>query len=222
MKILAFDTTLSACSIALMVDGTIIGNAEEHERARQVERLFPMIEALLAEASLSYADLDALAVTTGPGSFTGVRIGIAAAKGLRLVTGLPVIALSGLEVIARALSHDFPKNRLPYLIILDAYRHQVFAQSFASDMTPLMEPALLDYAAITDYAQEKSYLVAGNGSHLAAEYLPSCEIAGSGYHVPTASLLARDADELIALRPNGDDVAPLYIRAPDAKLPANS
>ena len=218
MNILAFDTTLSACSIAIMADGKIIASSTLHERARQVERLFPMIEELLAEAKLTYHDLNAFAVTTGPGSFTGVRIGIAAAKGLRLATKLPVIGVTGLEVIARGV----PQQHYPIGVILDARREQVFAQVFSADGTPLKEPVLLEYAAITDYLPHGKVLLAGNGKHLVAEYISDPLMAEARFDTPDADSLARVAASLLPVRPQGDDIAPLYIRLPDAKLPNNT
>lgn len=95
MKLLALDTTLGACSAAVACGspGTpdITGIYERRERAH-AEAIVPMIERALGDASLSYRDLDAIAVTTGPGSFTGVRVGIATARGLALATDLPLSA----------------------------------------------------------------------------------------------------------------------------------
>jgi tRNA threonylcarbamoyladenosine biosynthesis protein TsaB len=222
MKILAFDTTLSLCSIAITAGNTLLASLTEPERARQVERLFPMIEQALQQTGIGYGDLDALAVTTGPGSFTGVRIGIAAAKGLRLVTGLPLIGLSGFEVIAHALRQKRLGTKTEMLIVLDARRDQVFAQLFDSEAQPLREPAMLDYAAIGGYAGNAPLLVAGNGKYLVAEYLPGVELADACYDSPDAVTLAAAAYQVLTLRPQGGDVAPLYIRPPDAKLSAAS
>jgi tRNA threonylcarbamoyladenosine biosynthesis protein TsaB len=216
MNILAFDTTLSMCSIAVMAKGMVRAVRIETEPAKQVERLFPMIEEALAEAGIAYADLDALAVTTGPGSFTGVRIGIAAARGLRLATGLPVIGLSGFEVINRAISRTRHNSKL--LVVLDARRQQVFAQAFDSAGEVLAEPVMLAYAEIVAYAGDGALLLAGNGKHLVAPYLPHAVLASDEYDAPGAVTLAEAAAYYIKIRPQGDDLAPLYIRPPDAKI----
>lgn len=219
MKILAFDTTLSVCSLAVMENGQLLSFLIEHERARQVERLFPMIEEALKQAKLTYRDLDAMAVTTGPGSFTGVRIGIAAARGLRLATNLPVIGMSGFEAIAWSLARHEPINDKPILVVLDARRDQVFAQLFDSNVQPLAEAVMLDYAEITGYASSVPVILAGNGKHLVAGYLDHVIMAEDTFDTPDAISLAHAAQQLLKLRPQGDDLAPLYIRLPDAKLP---
>ena len=91
----------------------------------QAERLIPLAEQLLAEAGLTFADLDAIAVGTGPGNFTGVRIAVAAARGLALSLGIPAIGVTRLE----ALAHGLPR---PLWVVEDAKRGEVYAQRFDS------------------------------------------------------------------------------------------
>jgi len=219
MKILAFDTTISSCTIALIDGNNLVTSSAESERARQVERLFPMIAECLAKANWRYQDLDALAVTTGPGSFTGVRIGIAAAKGLRLVTKLPVIAVSNLELIAWYCHQTQSGNTHNILVVLDAKREQVFVQLFSGNAAPLAEPIMLYYKEVAAYAGEAPLLLAGDGKQLVADYLPNGVMIDDGEDRVNATMLAAAAAKFYAKRGDADSqLAPLYIRPPDAKL----
>jgi len=100
VRILAFDTALGACSAAVWADGLVLARAFEPRSRGHAEALLPMIEAVLAEAGLRLDALDRLAVTVGPGSFAGTRVGLAAARGLALATGLPLVGVTTLEAVA--------------------------------------------------------------------------------------------------------------------------
>jgi len=125
--ILAFDTSGPFCAAALRAGGRIVSQRNEPMPKGQAERLIPMLEEMLAEAGLGWPDLAALAVCTGPGNFTGVRIGVAAARGLALGLGVPAIGVTGLE----ALAHGAPR---PVLACLDARRGQLYAQLFGENL----------------------------------------------------------------------------------------
>jgi tRNA threonylcarbamoyladenosine biosynthesis protein TsaB len=102
--ILALDTALSACSVALVEDGqTLVSRVEPMARG-QAERLAPMVNEVMVEAGLSFKSLDRIAVTCGPGAFTGLRIGLAFARGLALALDKPCVGISTLEVLAAAAS----------------------------------------------------------------------------------------------------------------------
>ncbi|MGQ0676762.1 MAG: tRNA (adenosine(37)-N6)-threonylcarbamoyltransferase complex dimerization subunit type 1 TsaB, partial [Rhodospirillales bacterium] len=100
--ILAFDCAGAACSVVLWQKGRVLARRAQASRHGQAEILLPMIEAALAEAGLSYGALAAIATTQGPGSFTGLRAGLAAARGLKLATGLPAIGVSTFDAAAHA------------------------------------------------------------------------------------------------------------------------
>ncbi|NHB76258.1 tRNA (adenosine(37)-N6)-threonylcarbamoyltransferase complex dimerization subunit type 1 TsaB [Rhodobacter calidifons] len=122
LPILAFDTSAAHCAAALLLQGRVIQRLEPMERG-QAERLMPMLEEVLAEGGIGWRDLRALAVGTGPGNFTGVRIAVAAARGLALGLGIPAVGVSRLE----ALAHGLPR---PLVVIEDARRGQVYVQLF--------------------------------------------------------------------------------------------
>jgi tRNA threonylcarbamoyl adenosine modification protein YeaZ len=123
--VLAFDTSGAWCAAALLVHDRVIQRREPMEKG-QAERLVPLLEELLAEAGVGWADLGALAVGTGPGNFTGVRISVAAARGLALGLGIPAVGVTRLE----ALAYGLPR---PLAVIEDAKRGQVYVQLFTPE-----------------------------------------------------------------------------------------
>lgn len=218
MNLLALDTTLGACSAAVAKNDKdapeIFGVFELRERAH-AETIMGQVTRALKDAGLSFDDLDALAVTTGPGSFTGVRVGIAAARGLSLATGLPVIGVSSLDVMARMALDDLksPPERLA--VAVDARRGEVYLGLYDASAKPLSPPqALVPCDAAALLKNQKIPVVAGSGAGLIASdteqelesVLPDLQ--------PDAATLARMA---LALEPGNEPVRPLYLRPPDAK-----
>lgn len=121
--LLAFDTSAAHCAAALLCGDRIAAARLEPMEKGQAERLIPMLEELLASAGLAWPDLDALAVGTGPGNFTGVRIAVAAARGLALSLGIPAIGVTTLE----ARAYGLPR---PLTVVEDARRGEVYFQEF--------------------------------------------------------------------------------------------
>lgn len=123
--ILAFDTSAAHCAAALLSGDRLWLKTEAMEKG-QAERLMPLIAELLAEAGMALADVGAVAVGTGPGNFTGVRISVAAARGLALGLGVPAIGVTRLEAAAFGLPR-------PVTVIEDARRGEVYVQRFGVD-----------------------------------------------------------------------------------------
>lgn len=123
--ILAFDTSAAHCAAALLCKGRIFQRIEDMDKG-QAERLLPMLEELLAEAGVGWHDLTRIAVGTGPGNFTGVRISVAAARGLALGLGIPALGVTRLE----ALAHGLPR---PITVIEDARRDEAYVQTFTAE-----------------------------------------------------------------------------------------
>lgn len=171
------------------------------------EALAPMVEAVMAEAGIAFSALTRIAVTTGPGTFTGLRIALSFARGLGLALKTPVIGFSSLEAMAlRAAAHN-PKN-LPILAIIDARREEAYAQHFDAGGNPAGSPAILPIVQIKLAASPLRLI--GSGAHLLAR--PGDEIAPEPY--PDVRLLALAA----ANRPDpGHPPHPLYLRPSDAK-----
>jgi len=217
MNILAFDTALSAGSVALVSNGAVLATCDEPNAKSLAERLVPMVDKVLAEAGKAYTDLDRIAVTVGPGTFTGMRIGVATARAMSLAADVPLVGASTLEVMARQVANDHP-SATDIHICFDARRKEVYCQSFRplgeSDVAPLSEPVACSYEVASGLLSGTSGVAAGNGVGLVET--PATIQVLEGYTRLDACVLAGMA----AARPMPDSVPePLYLRAPDAKLP---
>jgi tRNA threonylcarbamoyladenosine biosynthesis protein TsaB len=220
MDVLAFDTCMAACSVALLRSGKDDGLYRRFARQERghSEALFPMIAAVMDEAGMAFADLGTIAVTRGPGSFTGVRAGIAAARGLALATGAAIVTATSLEVMALGCLDQLGPQACAagFLIAHDARRGELYVQSFDADARAISEPVLATPEEAALLAVPCG-LAAGSGAALVA-----AEAQRTGLTVravlpdlmPDAIHLAR-----LALRrePEQSPVSPLYLRAPDAK-----
>lgn len=192
--VLGFDTSAAHCAAALLLpDGRVLNRLEAMEKG-QAERLIPLLEELLAEGGIGWSDLVAIGVGTGPGNFTGVRLSVAAARGLALGLGIPAVGVTRLE----ALAHGLPR---PLLVAEDARRDEAYAQIFHPDCA---EPArLLPVAALPQMAQ-------GTGSALNGGLSPA---------LPLAEAVARIAQE--RAKDDPPRPAPFYLRGADAAPPAD-
>lgn len=217
--ILAIDTASRALSIALG-DGRGVSFAAHQLRSRgQAENLMPMIERGFRATGCNAADLTGLAVTVGPGTFTGLRIGLAAARAMRVALNIPLFGMTALEVLAADAAQRYPDR--PVLAALDARRDQVYAQMFRRAVPPFAEC----WSAPMAIAAESASLMAvpgtvliGNGAALVAPH-----VAGEAMTLDGVEPDARHLLRLAAARsfPSYRVPAPgpLYLRAPDAKLP---
>jgi tRNA threonylcarbamoyladenosine biosynthesis protein TsaB len=215
MRLLAIDTALEACSVAVfdgdgrkpVVVSDVIGRGH-------AERLFGMIETAMRDAGLAFADLDRIAVTVGPGSFTGLRVGVAAARGFALAIGCPAIGIGTLDVHAETAREN--AGNVPVLAVLDARRDEIYGQRFSADGRPVGDAAVAPagyFAAMV----ESGDVVAGNAADMVVALLPKGVAAPAIVHrrsAPDIVALAR-----IGLRSPESNVAPrpLYLRPPDAK-----
>ncbi len=220
MAILAIDTSLTACSAALLPQGadSPIQRFEPMTRGH-AEAIFPMIEAVMAEAGYGYGDLEKLAVTVGPGSFTGVRAGVAAVRGLALAAKRPAVGVGTLEVMVRGASRLLPPalRKGGFAVVHDARRDEVYFQQFDADGAAAAGPQVLRYGDALARLPHDVDLVVGSGAEILAEEarrqgrMLRAELAGL---LPEAGDLAMGARDMAA---PGHPPAPLYLRAPDAK-----
>ena len=195
--ILAFDTTTTGASIALMVNGAI--TTRSLEQTRQAAELVPAIDELLREAGVHYRDLATIVSTIGPGSFTGVRIGLATLHGLVLVHHTPIKTLTTLA----AMVWQVNGNNDDVMIAMRAGKGELYTQRFRHT-EPVDEIAL--------YSESKTdWAVPCYGNHLAAD--DTHFIAG-----PDASILCAIAHHITTT--SLTDALPLYIRPPDAVIGA--
>jgi tRNA threonylcarbamoyladenosine biosynthesis protein TsaB len=211
MLVLGLDTCLSSCSVAVLDGERVLASAREVMARGHQERLAPMTREVMAEAGLAFESVDRIAVTVGPGSFTGLRVGIAFAKGLALALGRPAVGIGTLEALAAEASG------LVFAAI-DARRGQLYLQAF-EDGLALMAPDALTAevaaARLAELSQGRPFTLVGSGAALLADFAPTAPV------VAAEGADARHVARLAALREPGP-LKPLYLRAPDAKLPASA
>lgn len=206
MIVLAIDTCLFACSAAVVRDGVVLAaKVEPMDRGHQ-ERLAPLVAELMSEAGVAFDQVDRIGVTVGPGSFTGLRVGLAFAKGLSAALGIPAVGIGSLEALAKA--HE---GRV--FAVLDAKRGQVYLQAFADGVAVSAPDALPIETAAARVAELAPDVLVGTGAKLLAELRPSAQVVESNHADP--ALVAA----LAAAARSPAPPRPLYLRAPDAKLP---
>lgn len=215
MKILAIETSGAACSAALM------SGRGMHERSLPMtrghaERLVPLIGEVLAVAGVAYADLDLVAVTVGPGTFTGMRVGLATARGIALATGRPCLGVSSFECVLEAALSEAEAawtSGRGVLVVLDSRRSEAFAQRFAG---PGGEPAKPVVATPEELAGacDGVGLIIGTAAAAVGGALSRGDVAVRDL-APSAAAVAHLAARQWAagVRPIGFP-DPLYLRAP--------
>lgn len=209
MLVLAIDSSLSSCSAALWREGVVLAARFELMERGQSEALMPMIAAVMDEAEASFAALDLVGVTVGPGTFTGLRIGLAAARAIGLARRIAVAGVSTLQALASAVPASERHGRTLRAVV-DSKREDVFVQDFDAFLHPLAPPRIVLPDRV--FADNCSATVAvGNGMNR-IETLPRHVIVSSAPPFPHAATLAPLAASL-----HGDGTAlpalPLYLRA---------
>jgi tRNA threonylcarbamoyladenosine biosynthesis protein TsaB len=224
MQLLALDTATPATTVALLLaDEKLLTRRHEPgpgERPGHVRELLPLALALLDEAGIGFSQLDRIAVGVGPGTFTGLRIGVATARALAHAHRLPLVGVSTLRSLAAGAAE--PADAAPaVLAVLDARRGEAFAAAWAAD-APLLEPAALAPAALADAAAAlpAGTVAVGDG---AIQFRTVLEAAG--VVVPTDDSMAHRVEAAVHARlaagmePEASDaVLPAYLRLPDAEL----
>jgi tRNA threonylcarbamoyladenosine biosynthesis protein TsaB len=209
MIVLGLDTCLAACSVAVLQDGRVLAHASEAMARGHQERLAPMAQQVMAEAGLSFDRLDRVGATVGPGSFTGLRVGVAFAKGLASALAIPAVGVGALEALAAEADGLVAAA-------IDARRDQLYLQVF-EDGEPLMAPDVLPLgvaaARLAELGMGRALTLVGSGAPLLADAAP-----GARVRTPQGAD-ARHVARLAMARP-ATPIRPLYLRAPDAKLPA--
>ncbi len=213
MIILAFDTCSVRCDACVYdsAAGTVLGEARLEPGKGHAEHLIGIIGHAIEASGIEYQDLDAIAVTVGPGSFTGVRVGVSAARGFALSLGIPAIGISTLQGLAFEARQIRPDA--PVMAAVDARRKEIYAQLFDADGKPLTGPLVCDARAI-GIDLPSGTILAGSGS---------AKIDGTGDRLfedrstPDVVTIAR----LAALtEPPFPKPRPLYLRKPEAKVQA--
>ena len=209
MILLAIDTSGSGCNAAVYDSETdkTLGSAGEEIGRGHAERLMDFIDQALAEAGVELPAIGRIAVTIGPGSFTGIRVGVAAARGLSLALAIPSVGITTLAVLAAQHLRDHPGT--PVFVAMDAKRGEAYCQAFSADGRPAGDAAVLSL----DEARAAAARVGGTVVGSAAALLSGGEAAG-----PADALSIDIVARLGALAdPAADRPRPLYLRGPDAK-----
>ena len=218
MIVLAVDTAASLCSAC-------VWDTRTGERGRAVldlgkghaEHLMAMIDDALGQAGVTYADLGAIAVAVGPGSFTGVRVGVAAARGLALALKIPAIGITTLEALAQEAREQWPSADI--LAAIDAGRGQVYVTAYDAAGEPTTAPSVMDAAdaaTLVRDAEREPVLVGSAAGTLAVAATRDLVIAGEGATADIATY-ARLAAGRLSAGAVPDRPRPLYLRAADAK-----
>ncbi|MDR0380525.1 MAG: tRNA (adenosine(37)-N6)-threonylcarbamoyltransferase complex dimerization subunit type 1 TsaB [Oscillospiraceae bacterium] len=217
MTILAFDSSSLSASAAVTRDGALLAQSFQNNGLTHSQTLMPMAEALLRNAGLALTDVDLIAVTHGPGSFTGLRIGVAAANGLAWGLGRPCLGVSSLAAAAQGVAHWGGL----ICAVQDARRGEVYNALFLSEggaLTRLTEDRALPLAALWAEMQKKNPILVGDGAELCYNGRggEAARLAPPHLRFPCAWAVAH----LAASHPDLDRASyatPVYIRASGAE-----
>jgi tRNA threonylcarbamoyladenosine biosynthesis protein TsaB len=197
MLILSLDSAGPSCSACVWRDGVVLAQVVEHMERGQDQRMMPLLLDLMQQAKIEFSDLDRIAVTRGPGSFTGLRIGLAAARGIGLAANKPVIGIDRFSIFreqAQQLGKDL-------LVVINSKRKELYAQYYPADGS-VPEPCMMTEDEIADYVKDKpGIIIAGDRQSKGNEAI-TCALLASRATVGEASTLPR----------------PLYIRPPDVTV----
>jgi tRNA threonylcarbamoyladenosine biosynthesis protein TsaB len=220
MIILAIDTALDACSAAVLDTATSKTIAIESQPMKRghAEALMPLIARVMKESGLAFTALDRIAVTTGPGSFTGLRVGLSAARGIALATGKPVVGVTTLTAFAAPVVAENSEH--PIISAIDARHDHVYFQAVSGDGSSLIKPKVAPIAEALEAAGRGTPHLVGNAAQLLADRWPQ--------DAPPFKVDPQPAPDIIwvawvgaAVNPENAPPRPYYLRAPDAKPPSN-
>jgi tRNA threonylcarbamoyladenosine biosynthesis protein TsaB len=216
MRVLAIDTALEACSVA------VLDTSRAHERVHEsvpmqrghAEALMPLVARVLDRAKIDFTALDRIAVTTGPGSFTGLRVGIAAARGIALATGKPAIGLTTLAAFAAPfIAAD---DTLPVVVAIDARHDHVYLQVFGPGGRTIVAPRVAPMREALRVSTAGAPRITGNAASKLAALWPSTEKAPRVVEQRAAPHIDWVARLGAAATDTSTPPKPLYLRAPDA------
>ena len=171
-SILCIETSTEVCSVALAVDGIMTSIQEDKSGKNHALLLTQFIQELLSEKNLTMGQLDAVAVSGGPGSYTGLRIGISTSKGLCYAAGIPLIAIPSLEILAHHVMNNPSvygiEGNEPFLYcpMIDARRMEVYAAVYNNQLTKVrdVQADIIDHMSFTDFLKNQKMLFFGNGA----------------------------------------------------------
>lgn len=209
MIVLGLDTCLNQCSVAVLEGERVLAHRHEVMARGHQERLAPMARDAMGDAGLAFDRLQRIGATVGPGSFTGLRVGVAFAKGLASALSIPAVGVGSLEALAAEAAGLVAA-------VIDARRDQLYLQLFDCG-APLMAPDVLPLgtaaARLAELAMGRAITLVGSGAPLLADMAPGAVV------LTPEGCDARAVARIAAGKPL-TPIRPLYLRAPDARLPA--
>lgn len=221
MKILALESSAKAASVCILEAGKLLGQYYQNSGLTHSRTLLPMVQALLQNLELSVEDMNLIAVAAGPGSFTGLRIGVATAKGLAQALGLPCSAVSTLEAMANQVSGLWEGRICP---VMDARREQIYNALFSAEGETLKRLCPDRAVSIHVLAEEieksgKTHFLVGDGAALCYNTLKGMGlpvvIAPENLRFQTAFGVAKTAQS--GPRCTAEDLVPVYLRLSQAE-----
>jgi tRNA threonylcarbamoyladenosine biosynthesis protein TsaB len=217
MLILAIDTALESCAAAVLDTDTseLIARESQPMKRGHAEALMPLIARVIRVSGLKFAALDRIAVTTGPGSFTGLRVGLSAARGIALAAGKPAVGVTTLTAYAAPVVGQ--NVDLPVISAIDARHDQVYFQVVGGDGSPLLRPRLAPIAEALGAARYGAPYLVGNAAKILADRWPPDAPPPFKVDEKAAPDIAWVAWVGAAVSPDTAPARPYYLRAPDAK-----
>jgi tRNA threonylcarbamoyladenosine biosynthesis protein TsaB len=221
MLILAIDTALDACAAAVLDTGTsrLIAVESQVMKRGHAEALMPLIARVMKESGLPFAALDRVAVTTGPGSFTGLRVGLSAARGIGLAAGKPVVGLTTLSAYAAPIVSEAGEQ--PVISAIDARHDHVYFQVVSGNGSSLVRPKVAPIAEALEAARFGAAHLVGNAAKILAERWPPDAPPPIKVDAQAAPDITWVAWLGAAVNPGTAPPKPYYLRAPDAKPSPN-
>jgi len=219
MLILAIDTALDACSAGVLdTDAARLIALESQPMKRgHAEALMPLIARVIKQAGIAFASFDRIAVTTGPGSFTGLRVGLSAARGIALAADKTVVGLTTLAAYAAPVVSDNAGR--PVISAIDARHDQVYFQVVSGDGRSLIRPRVAPIEEALRASRFGAPHLVGNAAGILADRWPTDALPPFRVDAQPAPDIAWVAWLGAAVNPDTAPARPYYLRAPDAKLP---
>src|SRR5229473_805782 len=219
MLILAIDTALDACAAAVLdIDaGRLIAQESQAMKRGHAEALMPLIARVIKAAGIAFAALDRIAVTTGPGSFTGLRVGLSAARGIALAADKPVVGVTTLTAYAAPVVSQ--NGEQPVISAIDARHDHVYFQVVSGDGSPLILPRVAPIEEALGASRFGAPHLVGNAANILAERWPAHALPPFSVDALPAPDIAWVAWLGAAVSPDTAPARPFYLRAPDATIP---
>jgi tRNA threonylcarbamoyladenosine biosynthesis protein TsaB len=219
MLILAIDTALDACAAGVLDTdaGRLIAQESEGMKRGHAEALMPLIARVIKASGIGFAGLDRIAVTTGPGSFTGLRVGLSAARGIALAADRPVVGVTTLTAYAAPIVSRNVEQ--PVISAIDARHDHVYFQVVGGDGSSLIRPRVAPIEEALGAAQFGAPYLVGNAATILAERWPADAPPPFKVDPQPAPDIAWVAWLGAAVSPDTAPARPFYLRAPDAKPP---